>query len=789
MKIKTLLLTIFIVIFGSIMAFAQETLNIFDMTYLAKLYKDGDVDIAKKCWDETHFVTSIQGIVNRDSPNLYIIITPIPYGDETNGSADKFWLDKMTIKGEWLGNWNQNQIPNLDAFISMYKNKINGLVVYDDKVPATSNVASTVAGVENLACVRYDIAPNSLYTKLTKEHKIPVKKWLLNKDGSSIFTGKGKIPETDLNSTGSPKCDAYMWAKVKYLDNGKCNPHVLGYYIDSYWINHSQGRLTNNTLTNHDYIISKKGFIFDLSMWEDEPATDEPNQPVGADFNTLNAIFKSTYELNHGKFTHLAGFIPWAFKYTSRVGGKHEDVLGEWRTVEIISCYNIYQDADALAVSGMANASIFSKAPMKEKYTQKRPTLDDLRDMGLILPDGSVKKTTYFSMFMGDYDASAWLYQTMPYIWEDPARGEIPLGWSFNPNLSERFAFGMDYVRKTATDNDFFICGDSGAGYINPSLLIEPRPFSNLPSGIEAWEEHCNYWMGKFDLSIIGLVVHGSARQMNDEVLDMLTRMSPDGINSDKPPTHNGVYKGMPYIRYDRDLNRGDEDVMLKDISEILDDIGNEVPDFHIFRSICWTPTQEKFFIENLIKAKNGDAVYLEPYHFFLLMKYFHESEQEPTVSDNNKDLFDYRKGLDVLGYSTIHNDYDIRDMFGGSFSIIEKGKVIFTDDQSYKSQYVEWKIAEPASVAMISLKLMGDQNDSQNRTISHFALKAKLNDSDDWTIIVNKDMPYPYPVINNFEVDKEINAQYFRADFIPNKNAELPNQGSRIMSLQGYSK
>ena len=40
------------------------------------------------------------------------------------------------------------------------------MVVYDSKVASTSNIASSVAGIENLIAVRYDISPNSLYTRL-----------------------------------------------------------------------------------------------------------------------------------------------------------------------------------------------------------------------------------------------------------------------------------------------------------------------------------------------------------------------------------------------------------------------------------------------------------------------------------------------------------------------------------------------------------------------------------------------------------------------------------------------
>ena len=95
------------------------------------------------------------------------------------------------------------------------------MVVYDSKVASTSNIASSVAGIENLIAVRYDISPNSLYTRLVLQGpKLAVKCWLVNKDGSSLFTGKGKIAGTGQPSTGSLKIDPYVWFIEKYLKKG-----------------------------------------------------------------------------------------------------------------------------------------------------------------------------------------------------------------------------------------------------------------------------------------------------------------------------------------------------------------------------------------------------------------------------------------------------------------------------------------------------------------------------------------------------------------------------------------
>ena len=90
---------------------------------------------------------------------------------------------------------------------------------------------------------------------------------------------------------------------------------------------------------------------------------------------------------------------------------------------------------------------------------------------------------------MGDFDSAAWMYQKLPELWDNPSRGTIPLGWAFNPNLSDRFPVGFHYTRQTKTDSDYFVTGDSGAGYLNPGMLIPPREISEQSLWVRCLEK------------------------------------------------------------------------------------------------------------------------------------------------------------------------------------------------------------------------------------------------------------------------------------------------------------
>lgn len=592
-----------------------KTLYRFDLTYTLKLNRDNPED-CRTIWDHAHFVSSLQGLVNREEPRLYLFFV-----GGTEAKSDHFWMAKFQEPGEWLADYRLQEIPDMAALVEQFPGSIEGLVVYDGAVASTSNVASTIAGVENLACVRYDEAPSSLYTWLTSDDngpKLPVKVRLLNDDGASMFTGEGTIPGSDTPSTGSAKCDAYIWAKEQYLDTGKCNPVKMAYYLDSYWIDHPGGYVPNHTVSNHDYFIANRGFFFDLAPYDDETPIDDPNQPVGADTRTMQAILRSAWERVEGKsMIHAGGFVPWDKKYTSEAGGGHGPVDAEWRYAEILSCFNAYMDADAIGYCSMANASVFQHFQLAEKYPQTLPTVDDLKAKGLILPDGRIADKNYITLYIGDYDAAAWLYNAMPHIWEDSTRGEFPIAWGFNPNLSERFAAGMDYFRRSATQNDMFIAGDCGAGYVNPGHLVEPRRFSGLPSGLQTWTEHCRWWYEKFDLSLTGFIIDGFAPEMTEEARDAYTAFSPDGMiyqHSDLA----GLYKGeFPYVKMTWDVYdpKDGAEIMLRNLTQ-------NRPEFFSYRTILWTPTNLKKMMD-LVKAdrKARDVEFVDPHSMMLLVK------------------------------------------------------------------------------------------------------------------------------------------------------------------------
>jgi hypothetical protein len=207
----------------------------------------------------------------------------------------------------------------------------------------------------------------------------------------------------------------------------------------------------------------------------------------------------------------------------------------------------------------------------------------------------------------------------LPAMWRDPARGHVPLSWAFNPNLCERFPLGMAWARERRTTNDWFVAGDSGAGYLNPGDLTPPRRFSGLPSGLAAWEKHCAPLYRQWDLSLSGFIIDGYAPQLKSAALDAYARFSPDGIVSYQP-RYEGMHQGMPYLRMRADLAGTPAEAA----RAIRDQSRDPAHHFYVFRTILKTPSWHAA-LEQELRTLAGDEI--KVVDLYTLMQLVRESE------------------------------------------------------------------------------------------------------------------------------------------------------------------
>lgn len=355
-----------------------------------------DIESRRQSYDTLVAAACVQGIANRAAPNLYLFYTL----SVVDGSidTDQLWWDRLNdpgVGGGVIAGRPIEALVDLDAAIDAYAPLIQGLAVWDERVPATVNAAFAAAGAQDLIAVRWDASPASQYKRLSA--RFPVVVSLVGADGSSRFLddqGTALVPDTTRQTSQSAKADSYVWT----LENlskvpGTVSPTEFGWMLDATWIANPNDYAGNPSATNQwqlpnrDWLIAKRGIPFDLSPWDDVAATDDPGQPVGTDPAILRELLSAGRAAAGDEAITIRGFFAWQFKYTDLQGlpADHHPVMGEWTGVRAVSPYAAGLDADAPGMATMANASFYMHVPLEETPApQRRPTAEDLVGEGFL---------------------------------------------------------------------------------------------------------------------------------------------------------------------------------------------------------------------------------------------------------------------------------------------------------------------------------------------------------------------------------------------------------------------
>lgn len=580
-------------------------------------------------YDTLIFLSTLQGIVNRNHPRLYLNHDRQRLG---RPGVDVFWLEKYKEPEQsygWLVDTEIIELSSLEEVLETFAGDVEGIVLWDPQVPATLNVATTIAGVENLAALRADsqILPQVTAHLETKQSL------------ASLFrAGAATLPQSDTPSTGSAKADAYLWAKEKYLDTGRANAQFLAYLLDG-WpaVRYTQEQMTQGGVyaLERDYVVQQRGFAFDLSPWPDELPLDDPGQPLGTDAATLQMIVEAAEKQADG-LIKVWGFIPWYEKYSSAVGGQRLPTEGEWESTWLFSQHGGYLQGGAGDVFGvaMANVSVHTFGPPPtSRPAPEPPTEAELTAQGYLTPEGQVAPDQTFVLFYsGDYDLAHPVqvllanYASQP--WLDPRRGRVPVAWGFNPALVEDIPAIMTYLYATQTDQDYFVGANSGAGYLNPD---GPSDLMLL-----RWLWRTYRYYSAYGYNVQGFLLNGNGAHVSQRRLAAYTFLAPVGILSPDYQTDEPwprLQWGTPVSALPTETLFDDPDIAADAVDSIYKRavVDEGRPPFLAVRS-AFQPTTLLWEVQNRLEVggrivpHEGEALQpnytvVDPYTFFFLLK------------------------------------------------------------------------------------------------------------------------------------------------------------------------
>ena len=555
---------------------SSANLNATKPLYIYTLAQDSTAE----SYDEAMAVACLQGIINRAGPEVYVL--------SRNDTRPRYWLDLLSRDGRWLQGREQKPLEDLNALRALAGERLKGAVIWDPAVPASANVATTIAGVEDGVVLSPEFAERYL------------KRWQLKvlADLRGQFTGA----ETD-----SKKNDAYRWAIREYLAKGRCSAHLLCLFEDPY---STRARGDIGYVLTRDWAVKNRAFVFDVSPWGDEKPLDDPNQQLGLDLETYKLILNETLRHSAGKqMTELTGFFAFS-KYANMPDHKsaHEPVPTEWESVWLMSPYNCYQNTIS---SSCFNQSLHSQAPRTRLQQHRAP-----KKMAL-------ENKAYLCILMADYDSATPLYDFLPNHWHNAARGTIPLAWGLNPNLLETYPDLIAYFYSTASPADTFTADASAAGYMNPNRVRKEY----LPLFVK----HNRQFFRAADMDLAPMVLDWD--QPSAEVKNAFRQFAPSGLATIVMDLHGTggrlpepqVWKGMPVIELiNNACNFAGTEQTADLVSGAIRDRGNKVPGFYLFRMV-WVNPQDVVETLAALRRKRPDLNFevLDPHTFFALFTEF----------------------------------------------------------------------------------------------------------------------------------------------------------------------
>lgn len=143
------------------------------------------------------------------------------------------------------------------------------------------------------------------------------------------------------------------------------------------------------------------------------------------------------------------------------LGAHPGDVAGEITIVAVLSSHGVYE----VPADYFNNGSVFGGV---------RPTLTPPPAP----PTPQLENKMYVTFTMSDGDNVQYDQRRLRYLWDDPARGSVPINWTISPLLLDAAPSIMDHYMRTATENDLFMAGPSGPGYAYPAS----RPDETFPT-------------------------------------------------------------------------------------------------------------------------------------------------------------------------------------------------------------------------------------------------------------------------------------------------------------------
>ena len=390
-------------------------------------------------------VHTLQGLVNRRAFDEGAVAPPLLLDTfelfNQFYSADRHWaLYLAAEKGFRFDNLTASGHCGLGGLLQATCGAVNGSVLYDGEgaePDATRYVALTLCGLESLLPVTPALrAAHPLLKALPVVHDL---RGRFKTNGAAYdFAFEHLMPRVN-RSVG--------WSAGRS-------------HVDDAGFNVWQGSPPEMPLLGLDIAIARSGFMFNLSPnstgCSDKAVQCHGSPQEAALFDKVMAGLNGTAFLGAGGDTAAEHPLP--------------SIYG-WTEAESAYTIRVSQGGGVVLCSGAPNLSFWAYLPVAASAMRHAFGRKARAAAAAAGPPPPLQKKTYITFQTNEGDTPKIVAGFFGGSWLNPKRGSVPIAWGVNLVLAREFPGLMEYFAATATANDTFFGGTSGAGYDYPSEM------------------------------------------------------------------------------------------------------------------------------------------------------------------------------------------------------------------------------------------------------------------------------------------------------------------------------
>lgn len=485
----------------------------------AKVKQLDVADIYDAPGDVKLLMSTLQGIVNRKEPRIYLL--------ENREEGKMTWLNDLKVPYQVQTDYR--------SLVGKYIGEVKGVIVYDPNVPDSINVATTLAGIkdgvavspqlaETLKAPPYNLAVlddlrgkfkdrldaytwqfEHLWNQTTHRMLIglspntsirippglPASFSTIAQDTTQERNAKNrKVYDFDL-STFLGKESVYLrfddafpqdgWGPAVHEVTVKADGAVIAHFIpgtpdeEPFLYDRQNSQLSSGSgghrfADNDRYFVYKftppagtKQLTASVDMWNQYKVSASNVQPLSSEQKEPYGYLRDYAVANKAMVFWLESNVPEQkalFEKILSAVKPGSPYLG-WFSNDVQGEFSSVEITSnhsvyVLAADWFSNMTVFSG-------TRAEP----VEAAETAAPE--LENKIYVTYTFSEGDNLQYNQHRMRILWDDPNRGKVPINWTSSPLLYDAAPAMLNYYRKTATKNDLLIAGPSGAGYFYPN--------------------------------------------------------------------------------------------------------------------------------------------------------------------------------------------------------------------------------------------------------------------------------------------------------------------------------